>query len=48
VDILQWLASGMTNQEILDDFPLLEEVHIKAALTFAANRGACIKIISAA
>ena len=47
-DILQWLASGMTNQEILDDFPLLEEIHIKAALVFAANREAYIKIISAA
>ena len=47
-DILQWLASGMTNQEILNAFPLLEEVHIKAALIFAANREACIKIISAA
>ena len=47
-DILQWLASGMTNQEILNDFPLLEEVHIKSALIFAANREACIKIISAA
>jgi Uncharacterized conserved protein len=48
VDILQWLASGMTNQEIIDDFPLLEETHIRAALAFAANREACIKIISAA
>lgn len=47
-DILQWLASGMTNQEILDDYPLLEEDHIRAALTFAANREAYIKIISAA
>ena len=47
-DILQWLASGMTNQEILDDYPLLEENHIIAALTFAANREAYIKIISAA
>lgn len=47
-DILQWLASGMTNQEILEDYPLLEENHIRAALTFAANREAYIKIISAA
>jgi len=47
-DILQWLASGISNNEILDDYPLLEEAHIKAALTFAANREACIKIISAA
>ena len=47
-DILQWLASGMTINEILDDYPLLEETHIKAALNFAANRETCIKIISAA
>lgn len=47
-DILQWLALGMTNQEILDDYPLLKEEHIRAALTFAANREAYIKIISAA
>jgi Uncharacterized conserved protein len=47
-DILQWLASGISNNEILEDYPLLEEFHIKAALTFAANREACIKIISAA
>ena len=37
-DILQWLASGMSVTEILDDFPLLEEVHIRAALAFAANK----------
>lgn len=47
-DILQWLASGMTNQEILEDYPLLKDEHIRAALTFAANREAYIKIISAA
>ena len=47
-DILKWLAAGTTFQEILEDYPLLEENHIKAALTFAANREAYIKIISAA
>lgn len=47
-DILQWLAAGMTHQEIIDDYPLLEEEHIRTALTFAANREACIKIITAA
>ena len=31
-DILQWLSSGMTNQEIIKDFPELEEIHIRAAL----------------
>jgi uncharacterized protein (DUF433 family) len=48
VDILQWLASGMTNQEILKDYPSLEEIHIRAALAFAANREKFIKTIIAA
>jgi uncharacterized protein (DUF433 family) len=46
-DILQWLAAGMNVAEILDDFPLLKEEHIRAALAFAANREAYIKIIAA-
>ena len=36
-DILGWLASGMTNEAILDDFPELTIVHIQAALAFAAD-----------
>ena len=46
-DILQWLASGMTSNEILQDYPLLKEEHIRAALSFAANRESMIKIIAA-
>ena len=46
-DILQWLASGMTQQEVLEDYPALKEEHIRAALAFAANREAMIKIIAA-
>ena len=46
-DILQWLASGMSFSEILDDFPLLKEEHIRAALAFAANREAYTKIVAA-
>jgi uncharacterized protein (DUF433 family) len=46
-DILQWLASGMSTQEILDDFPSLKEEHIRAALAFAANREAITKIVAA-
>jgi uncharacterized protein (DUF433 family) len=46
-DILQWLASGMSIPEILDDFPLLKEEHIRAALAFAAQRDACSKIVAA-
>jgi len=47
VDILQWLASGMSKEEILEDFPILKEEHILAALAFAANREAFIKIVAA-
>ena len=46
-DILQWLASGMTNTEILNDYPVLKEEHIRAALAFAANRESIVKIIAA-
>jgi uncharacterized protein (DUF433 family) len=44
-DILGWLASGMTHEEILEDYPSLKEEHIKAALSFAANRETMVKII---
>jgi uncharacterized protein (DUF433 family) len=37
-DILQWLASGMSYEDILNDFPSLRQEHILAALSFAANR----------
>ena len=47
VDILQWLASGMTHEEILNDYPSLTNDHILAALAFAANRESIIKIIAA-
>jgi uncharacterized protein (DUF433 family) len=47
VDILQWLASGMTHEEILSDYPSLKEEHILAALAFAANRESFLKYIAA-
>jgi uncharacterized protein (DUF433 family) len=37
-DVLEYLASGMTHAEILEDFPQLTEEHLRAALEFAANR----------
>ena len=46
-DILQRLASGMDNNEILQDYPSLKEDHIRAALAFAADRELMIKIIAA-
>ncbi len=37
-DILEYLASGMTEAQILEDFPDLELEDIRAALGFAAER----------
>ena len=37
-DILGWLAAGMTNAEIMDDFPELTVEDIRAALAYAADR----------
>ena len=37
-DVLEYLASGMTEEEILDDFPDLKREDIKACLAFAADR----------
>ena len=37
-DILEYLASGMSVEEILDDFPELTEEDIRACLAFAAER----------
>jgi uncharacterized protein (DUF433 family) len=37
-DVLEYLASGMTYQEILDDFPCLTQDDILACLSYAAER----------
>lgn len=37
-DILEYLASGMTEAEILADFPELDLQDIRACLAFAADR----------
>lgn len=37
-DVLEYLASGMTEKEILADFPDLALQDIKACLAFAADR----------
>jgi uncharacterized protein (DUF433 family) len=37
-DILEYLAGGMSQEEILSDFPSLEEADIRAVLAFAAER----------
>lgn len=37
-DVLEYLASGMSEDEILADFPDLEREDIRACLAFAADR----------
>ena len=37
-DVLDYLASGMTEDEILHDFPDLTRDDIRACLAFAADR----------
>jgi uncharacterized protein (DUF433 family) len=44
-DILQWLSGGMTEQEIISDYPELQITHIRAALAFAAERDAMTKVV---
>lgn len=37
-DVLEYLAGGMTSDEITADFPELTAEHVRAALEFAAMR----------
>ncbi|MBC5797531.1 MAG: DUF433 domain-containing protein [Sphaerospermopsis kisseleviana] len=37
-DVLSYLASGMTYEEILHDFPYLTQADILACLSYAADR----------
>ena len=43
-DILKWLSVGMTVEEIIEDYPELQENHIRAALAFAAVRDKITKV----
>lgn len=37
-DVLSYLASGMTYEEVLEDFPYLTKEDILACLSYAADR----------
>lgn len=37
-DVLEYLASGMSTAQILEDFPYLTEEDIRACLSYAADR----------
>lgn len=38
-DVLSWLAAGMSEREILDDYPELESEDFRAVYQFAARMG---------
>lgn len=44
-DILGWLASDMSYDEIIEDFPSLTRENILASLAFAAHRGENTKVL---
>ena len=37
-DVLSYLASGMSTEQVLEDFPSLEREDIQACLAYAADR----------
>lgn len=43
-DVLGWLASGMSQEEILEDFPELTGEDISACLSYAADKERKIRI----
>jgi uncharacterized protein (DUF433 family) len=45
-DILGWYAAGMSESEILEDFPSLKREHLHAALDFAAHREQYIMVLA--
>jgi uncharacterized protein (DUF433 family) len=38
-DVLNWLAAGMTEQQILDDYPELQSDDFRSVYEFAARLG---------
>ena len=47
-DVLEYLASGMSAEEILSDFPDLTAEDIRACLAFAADRERRLWVVPAA
>jgi uncharacterized protein (DUF433 family) len=44
-DVLDYLASGMTTEEVLNDFPDLTREDILACLAFAADRERRVRLV---
>ena len=46
-DVLEYLAAGMTQQEVLDDFPYLTGEDIRACFAYAADREKRLMVVEA-
>ena len=44
-DVLEYMASGMSNEEILADFPDLTSEDLRACLAFAADRERRMRVV---
>ena len=45
-DVLGWLGNGMSNANIIEDFPELDEGLIRACLRYAADRQRHTRLIA--
>ena len=45
-DVLSWLAEGMSANDIISDFPELNEAQIKACLSYAADKEHKLRVVS--
>jgi uncharacterized protein (DUF433 family) len=46
-DVLEYLASGMSQEEVLKDFPYLTKEDIFACLSYAADREKRLMVVEA-
>jgi uncharacterized protein (DUF433 family) len=44
-DVLGWLASGMSFEQILEDFPQINKDHILACLAYSADKERKSKVV---
>lgn len=47
-DVLGWLGAGMSEAQVIEDFPELSHEQIMACLLFAADRERNVKIVVSA
>ena len=45
-DVLGWLASGMSFEDILSDYPELTDTQVRACLAYAADKEHRLKVAS--